>query len=86
MRGEQRRPMLRREIEQAGPQLERRLDQRGHELPLPHPVHRHVDVVAAASGVQSAGDVLAARLDEEALDVEEEILAGAVVRRAADRR
>ena len=49
------------------------------ELALPHPVHRHVDVVAAAGGVQPAGDLLAAAVDQQALDVEEEILVGAVV-------
>ena len=55
------------------------------ELPLPQPVHRHVDVVAAARGVKPAGCVLAAGVDEEALDVREEILAGAVVGRLAYR-
>ena len=84
VRGEQRGPVLRREIDQTGPELEHRLDQRAHELPLPHAIHRHVDVVAAAGGVESAGDVLATGADENALDVEEEVLAGAVVRRAPD--
>ena len=46
----------------ASAQLERRGDQLEDELALPHPVHRHVDVVAAARRVQPAGDVVAARL------------------------
>ena len=37
-------------------------------LPLPHPVHRHVDVVARARGVQPAGDLRAARLGDQPLD------------------
>ena len=61
-------------------QIERRAGEREDELALPHPVHRHVDVVAAARRVEPAGGVLAARLDDQALDVKEQILAGAVVR------
>ena len=55
------------------------------ELPLPQPVHRHVDVVAAARGVQPAGRVLAARLDDQPLDVKEQVLA-ACRRRASPAR
>jgi hypothetical protein len=62
--------MLRRQIEKAGAQFERRVDQRRDELALPHPVHRHVDVVAAAGGVESASDVLTARTYQNALDIE----------------
>jgi len=58
--------------------------QHEHQLPLPHPVHRHVDVVAAARGVQAPGCVLAARADDQSFDVKEEIFAAAVERRAAD--
>ena len=54
-------------------------DQVEHALALPHPVHRHVDVVAASRRVQPSGDVLAARFDDQSIDVEEEILVGAVV-------
>jgi len=65
-------------------QIERGRGQDRDELAVPHPVHRHVDVVAAARGVQTAGNVLAARTNQEALDVEEQILARAVVGRALD--
>ena len=60
-------------------QVERRRRHRRDELALPHPVHRHVDVVAAARGVQAAGDVFVARLLDQALDVEEQVFVGAVV-------
>jgi hypothetical protein len=72
------------QIEQRRAQLDRRMQQRQDVLALPYPIHRHVDVVAAARGVQTTGDVLAAGGDEQAIDEEEEILTGAVVRRAAD--
>ena len=72
------------EIEQRAAQIEARRQQRQNQLPLPHPVHRHVDVVAAARRVQPPGDVLSARGDDQALDVEKQILAAAVERRAAD--
>ena len=68
------------EIEQRAPQVERRREQAEDELALPHPVHRHVDVVAAARRVQTARHVVAARGDDEAFDVEEQILVRAVVR------
>ena len=54
-------------------------DERQDHLPLLHPVHRHVDVVARARGVQPAGGLFAAAFDDQTLDEEEEILAGAVV-------
>ena len=60
----------------AGPASLRRVP-RG--LPLQHAVHRHRQVVAAARGMQPAGDVLAAGLVDQPLDVEEQILVGAVV-------
>ena len=52
--------VARREVEQHVAQPERPVGQRQHQLALPHPVHRHVDVVARARGVQPAGRVLAA--------------------------
>ena len=72
------------QVEQAGAQGEYPVVQRQDELPLAHPVHRHVDVVAAAGRVQPAGDFLAARGGQQALDVEEEVLVGAVVGDARD--
>ncbi len=84
VRGEHRVAVQRRQIHQARPQLERRRDERRDELALPHAVHRHVDVIAAARRVQPPGDVLAARPDQQALDVEEQILARPVVRRGPD--
>ena len=69
------------EIDQRRPQIEHAQRQRGDELALPHPVHRHVDVVAAARGVQPAGDVVAAGVADQPLDEEEQVLAGAVVGR-----
>jgi hypothetical protein len=50
-RGQQRLPVAIRQGDQRVAQIERRLDQREDELPLKQPVHRHVDVVAAARGV-----------------------------------
>ena len=73
------------EIDQGRAQLEHTRRQQRHELALPHPIHRHVDVVAAARGVQPAGDVLAAGVAEQPLDEEEQVLARAVVRDTADR-
>ena len=60
-------------------QVHRRFGEPGDRLPLTHPVHRHRQVVAAARGVQPAGDVLAAGLVDQPLDVEEQVLVGAVV-------
>src|SRR5262249_25596025 len=67
------------EIQQRTAQGERAGEQRQYQLPLPHPVHRHVDVVARACRMQAAGDVIAACLDDQAFDVKEQVLVGAVV-------
>ena len=69
VRGEQRLAMLPASVDRDRSKVQACIDDTEDELPLPHPVHRHVDVVAAARGVKSAGDVLATRLDENALDV-----------------
>ena len=61
VRSEHRVAMPIRQIDERGSQIEHARGQQRDELPLPHPVHRHVDVVAAARGVQAAGDVIAAR-------------------------
>ena len=66
-------------IEQRAAQIEGRGGEAEHELALPHPVHRHVDVVAAARRVEPSGGILAAGLRNQTLDVEEEIFVGAVV-------
>ena len=79
VRGHHRLEVLAGEVEQAGAQGEHAFVHRQDELPLAHPVHRHVDVVAAAGGVQPAGDLFAAGRGQQALDVEEEVLVGAVV-------
>ena len=68
-----------RQIDQHLAQPDGAGQQRQNHAPLLHPVHRHVDVVARTRGVQPAGGVLAAGLDDQALDVEEQIFAGAVV-------
>jgi hypothetical protein len=73
------------EAEQRGAQGEARRGQAEDELALAHPVHRHVDVVARARGVQPAGDVLAAGLDDQPLDVKEQVLVAAVVLDLANR-
>ena len=65
-------------------QRQRGVEQVEDEAALPHAVHRHVDVVAAAGGVQPPGHVAGA-LGDQPLDEEEQILAGSVVRRAANR-
>ena len=67
------------QVEEARAQIKRSGGELENELALPHPVHRHVDVVAAARRVEPAGGIFAARFDNQALDVEEEVLAGAVV-------
>jgi hypothetical protein len=67
------------EVQQRPAQREGRGGQAEDQLPLPHPVHRHVDVVARARRVQAARHVVAAGLDHQALDVEEQVLVGAVV-------
>ena len=64
-----------RDVDHRGPQGVGRLEQVQDPRPLPDPVHRHVDVVAAAGGVQAPRHLVAARLDDEVFDVEEEVLA-----------
>ena len=71
--------MLLGDVEQAVPQRQHTLMKCQDELPLPHPVHRHVDVVAAPRGVQAPGDIVAARGDEQSLHVEKQVLVAAVV-------
>ncbi len=61
-------------------QVERSPQQVEDQLALPHPVHRHVDVVAAARRVQPSGDILAAAIRDQAIHVEEQVLALAVER------
>ena len=73
-----------RDVDERGPQVERRLHEVEHELALAHPVHRHVDVVAAAGHMEAAGRVLAGAGSDETLDVEEEVFAGAVEHLSAD--
>ena len=85
MHGEHGLAMTAREVEQRAPQLEAGGHQSEDELPLPHPVHRHVDVVrgfARCAGVPPTSSPHAC--DDEPLDVKEQILAGAVVGDAAD--
>ncbi len=79
MRGEHVLPVRVREIDQDFPQGVRAVDERENHLALLHAVHRHVDVVAGARGVQAAGRFLAARLPYQPVDEEEQIFAGAVV-------
>jgi len=71
-------------VQEHGTQVLRRVEERQDEPALPHPVHRHVDVVAAARGVQAAGGFLSARGGEQPLDEKEQVLARAVVGRAAN--
>ena len=59
------------EIEQRLSQIECRRRQPENELALPHPVHRHVDVVAAPRRVESSGRIFAAPVHNQTLDVEE---------------
>ena len=73
------------EVQQRPAQREGRGEQAEDQLALPHPVHRHVDVVARARRVQPARHVIAAGLDDQALDVEEQVLVGAVVGDLPDR-
>ena len=81
--GEQGVPMPRGQFDERRAQIDARVDQADDELPLPQAVHRHVDVIAAAGGVKTAGDVLAAGIHQETFDVREEVFAGSVVRRLA---
>jgi hypothetical protein len=68
-----------REIEEHAPEPRSRLDHPEDHLALPHPVHRHVDVVARSGGMETARSLFARGVDDQPLDVEEEVLAGAVV-------
>ena len=68
-----------REIDQHLPEPVRARDELEDHAPLLHAVHRHVDVVARARGMEAARGVFSAGLDDQAFDVEEEILAAAVV-------
>ncbi len=72
------------EIEQRRTQPRDAFEHAEDHLALLHPVHRHVDVVPGPRGVQPPGALLAAPLHDEALDVEEQVLARAVVLRALD--
>jgi hypothetical protein len=76
--------MRRRNPQQRLAQIQRRLQEIQRELPLPHPIHRHVDVVAAARGVQTAGDGVSRGLHEQTVDVEEQVFVRAVVANVAD--
>ena len=83
--GEDRVAMAIGEIEQRrGAASKRRGEQAEDELALPHPVHRHVDVVAQRAVCSRPATSSPHACDDQALDVEEQILAGAVVRDAAD--
>jgi hypothetical protein len=53
-------PMTLRHVHERPAQQDRRLQQSQHELAKLHAIHRHVDVVAAARGVQPARDGVAA--------------------------
>jgi len=76
-------PVLPGEPDEGLPQGEARAQHGQHAPPLPHPVHRHVDVVAAAGRVEAAGDGVAAAFDEQAIDIEEQVLARTVELRPA---
>src|SRR5262249_21041269 len=67
--------------EEGLPQVEAGSGQSEDELPQPHPVHRHVDVVPAARRVQPPRGVLACCRHDQPFDIEEQILAAAVVAR-----
>ena len=82
VRGEHRLAVLAGEVEQRPAQPRDSLEHAEDHLPLLHPVHRHVDVVARPRRVQPARGLLAAGLHDEPLDVEEQVLARAVVGRA----
>ena len=75
----------RRQIQQHGTQRRQGLAEFQQLEPRRHAEERDRDIVAAARRVHLAGQ-LAARLFEQALDKEEEILAGAVVTGAGDLR
>ena len=72
------------QIEERAAQLRDAIEHPENHLPLLYPVHRHVDVVAGSGSMQPAGCVFAARLHDQPFDVEEQVLAGAVVLRALD--
>ncbi len=73
-----------RKGQQRTAQIERGGEKIEDALALAHAVHRHIDIVAAARGVQAAGDILAASGGYQTLDMEEEVFASAVVGRHAD--
>ncbi len=71
--------------EQHAPERERAFDDRQDRLPLRHPVHRHVDVVAGARRVQAARRMLPGALRDQPIEKEEQVLAvQAVEARPAD--
>ena len=84
VRREHRLPVAIGQRDERPAQVQRPFDHGEHQLPLRHAVHRHVDVVAGPRRVQPAGGILAAARDDQPLDVEEEILVGAVVLHLAD--
>ena len=84
VRGKHRLAVLRGEIDERLAEGQRGAGEHGDELALPHPVHRHVDVVAAAGDPEPARHVVAAPHDEQTVDVEEQVFARMVVRRALD--
>ena len=61
VRGKDRLAVPARDLEQRAPEREHRVGHVEERLPQSHPVHRHVDVVAAAGGVQAARELGAGR-------------------------
>ncbi len=71
--------MPRGESQERPPQIQSGAQQRKDELALTHAVHRHIDVVAAARGMQASGNVLSAGRYQQTLDIEIKIFGLAVV-------
>ena len=65
VRGKHRLAVLRGEVDERLAQGQRGVREHRDELALPHPVHRHVDVVAAAGDPEPAGHIVAAARDQQ---------------------
>ncbi|MEI9973238.1 MAG: hypothetical protein WDO73_15045 [Ignavibacteriota bacterium] len=70
--------MAPREVEQNGAEFQAGMEDFQDGFALAHAIHRHVDVVAAAGGVESPGGDLSAAPGDELRYLVEEILAAAI--------
>jgi hypothetical protein len=70
--------MAMRQVDQRRAKLQDSRGNERHELALAHAVHRHVDIVAAAGGMEPACHIVATRFPDEPLDQKKQIFTGVV--------